>query len=67
MMGYTADLSDYLWEIMERFTENLMYASRWLLAPVYVGLWLGLLALTIKFFEEIFTYCPIFLALRKTI
>ncbi|MDU6434702.1 MAG: TIGR00645 family protein, partial [Pantoea sp.] len=28
---------------MERFTENLMYASRWLLAPVYIGLSLGLL------------------------
>ncbi|MFA8692996.1 TIGR00645 family protein, partial [Escherichia coli] len=23
---------------MERFLENVMYASRWLLAPVYFGL-----------------------------
>ena len=43
---------------MERFTENLMYASRWLLAPVYIGLSLGLLALTIKFFQEIFHLLP---------
>lgn len=34
---------------MERFLENAMYASRWLLAPVYFGLSLGLIALTIKF------------------
>lgn len=33
---------------MERFLENAMYASRWLLAPVYFGLSLGLIALTIK-------------------
>ncbi|AXF77572.1 TIGR00645 family protein [Erwinia tracheiphila] len=37
---------------MERFTENLIYASRWLLAPVYLGLSLGLFALMIKFFQE---------------
>lgn len=36
---------------MERFLENAMYASRWLLAPVYFGLSLGLIALTIKFFS----------------
>jgi uncharacterized protein (TIGR00645 family) len=29
-----------------------MYASRWLLAPVYFGLSLALVALTIKFFQE---------------
>ncbi len=31
---------------MERFIENAMYASRWLLAPIYFGLSLGLLALS---------------------
>jgi uncharacterized protein (TIGR00645 family) len=36
---------------MERFFENAMYASRWLLAPVYFGLSLALVALTIKFKE----------------
>ena len=43
---------------MERFLENAMYTSRWLLAPVYFGLSLGLLALTIKFFQEIFHVLP---------
>ena len=32
---------------MERFLENAMYASRWLLAPIYFGLSLGLLALMV--------------------
>ncbi|MDC9597454.1 TIGR00645 family protein [Xenorhabdus anantnagensis] len=39
---------------MERFFENLMYSSRWLLAPVYFGLSLALLALAGKFFHEIY-------------
>ncbi len=43
---------------MERFFENAMYATRWLLAPVYFGLSLALLALTVKFFQEIFHLLP---------
>lgn len=43
---------------MERFIENLMYSSRWLLAPVYLGLSLGLLALAIKFFQEVLHVLP---------
>ncbi len=35
---------------MNRIVEKWMYRSRWLFAPVYIGLSLGLLALTIKFF-----------------
>lgn len=42
----------------ERFLENAIYASRWLLAPVYFGLSLGLIALSIKFFQEIFHILP---------
>ncbi|WP_295388851.1 TIGR00645 family protein [uncultured Thiodictyon sp.] len=38
---------------MERFIERLLYSSRWLLAPVYLGLSLTLLLLGIKFFEEV--------------
>ncbi|RZI54699.1 MAG: hypothetical protein EOP12_01400 [Pseudomonas sp.] len=44
---------------MERFIENAMYASRWLLAPIYFGLSLGLLALALKFFQEIFHIIPL--------
>jgi len=43
---------------MERFVENLMYATRWILAPVYFGLSLGLLALTVKFFQEVIYVLP---------
>lgn len=35
-----------------------MYASRWILAPVYFGLSLALIALTIKFFQEILHVLP---------
>lgn len=38
----------------ERMIEKLIYASRWLLAPVYLGMSLALLALGIKFFQELY-------------
>ncbi|WP_339511574.1 TIGR00645 family protein [Pseudomonas sp. RL_15y_Pfl2_60] len=43
---------------MERFIENAMYSSRWLLAPIYFGLSLGLLALALKFFQEVLHILP---------
>ncbi len=43
---------------MERFLENSMYTARWLLAPIYLGLSLALLALTLKFFQEIVHILP---------
>src|SRR5262249_1819854 len=39
--------------MIERFIEKLLYGSRWLLAPIYLGLSLGLVALAIKFFQEV--------------
>lgn len=50
---------------MERLIENLMYASRWLMAPVYLGLSLVLLALGIKFFQEIFHVLPIIFSMKE--
>ena len=38
---------------MEKFIETLMLRSRWLLAPVYLGLSLAIIALLIKFFQEV--------------
>lgn len=38
---------------MEKFIEVTMYRSRWLLAPIYLGLSLAVLALAIKFFQEL--------------
>lgn len=43
---------------MERLIENTLYASRWLLAPIYLGLSLALLALGIKFFQELVHLLP---------
>ena len=43
---------------MERLLGNLMYTSRWLLAPLYIGLSLGLLLLGLKFFQEIIHVLP---------
>jgi uncharacterized protein (TIGR00645 family) len=40
--------------MLEQFIERLLFACRWLLAPLYLGLGLALLALGIKFFQEAF-------------
>jgi len=42
----------------ERLIENLIYASRWLLAPIYFGLSLALVALGLKFFQELVHLAP---------
>ena len=43
---------------MEKIFERTMYAARWLLAPIYLGLSLALLALGIKFFTELAHVLP---------
>jgi uncharacterized protein (TIGR00645 family) len=40
--------------MLEKPLERLLFACRWLLAPVYLGLSLALVALGIKFFQEAF-------------
>ena len=44
--------------MIEKFFEKLMYSARWILAPIYLGLSLTLLALAIKFFQEVFYILP---------
>ncbi len=44
---------------MERFAESLLYASRWILAPIYMGLSLALILLALKFFQELAHYFPL--------
>lgn len=39
---------------MEKIIEKTLYASRWLLTPIYLGLSLTLIALAVKFFQELF-------------
>ncbi|MDH5612686.1 MAG: TIGR00645 family protein [Gammaproteobacteria bacterium] len=51
---------------MERTAESILYASRWLLAPIYIGLSLGLLILGVKFFQEIIHVAPILFSMKET-
>ena len=37
---------------LEQVTEKTLFSSRWILAPIFLGLALALLALGIKFFQE---------------
>jgi uncharacterized protein (TIGR00645 family) len=39
---------------VEIFVEKLLFGSRWILAPIFLGLSLGLIALGVKFFQEAF-------------
>ena len=40
---------------IEHFLERSMYASRWIMAPIYLGMSVILLALAIKFFQELYS------------
>jgi len=40
--------------MFEKYFEKFLFAARWLLAPVYLGLSLALVALAVKFFQEAF-------------
>jgi uncharacterized protein (TIGR00645 family) len=50
---------------MEQFIEKTMYATRWLMAPIYLGLSLALLALGIKFFQEVFHIIPVIFSMKE--
>jgi uncharacterized protein (TIGR00645 family) len=52
--------------MFERTIETVLYASRWMLAPIYLGLSAGLILLGIKFFEEVIHDFPSVLALKET-
>ncbi|WP_215582315.1 TIGR00645 family protein [Methylomonas paludis] len=43
---------------IEHFVERAMYASRWIMAPLYLGMSAILLALGIKFFQELWHFIP---------
>jgi uncharacterized protein (TIGR00645 family) len=43
---------------IEALIEITMYRSRWILAPIYLGLSFGLLALGMKFFQEVIHLLP---------
>ena len=52
--------------MIERIAEKILYASRWLLAPIYLGLSLGLLILGLKFFQEIIHVFPLVFSTKET-
>lgn len=43
---------------MEKILESFFYATRWLLAPIYIGLSLGLILIGVKFFQELIHIVP---------
>ncbi|SEM84830.1 TIGR00645 family protein [Nitrosomonas marina] len=51
---------------MERFIERTMYAARWLLAPVYLGLSIAILFLGLKFFQEVLHVLPIIFSMSES-
>ena len=52
--------------MIERFIERALFASRWILAPVYLGLAFALLALAVKFFQEVLHVFSDLLAMPET-
>ena len=52
--------------MIERSVEKLLFACRWLLAPMYLGLSLALVALAVKFFQEVTHSLTGILALAET-
>ena len=50
---------------VETVVEKTMYRSRWLLAPIYLGLSLALIALGMKFFQEVLHLLPNVFAMKE--
>jgi uncharacterized protein (TIGR00645 family) len=51
--------------MIEKTIERLIYASRWLLAPIYLGMSFALIALAIKFFQELYHFIPAILSIEE--
>lgn len=51
--------------MVERSLERLIFASRWLMAPFYVGLVAALAMLLVKFVQELLHYVPGVLAMKE--
>ena len=52
--------------MLERFIEKTLFSSRWLLAPIYLALSLAVLALGIKFFQEVFHIFAVILTMNES-
>ncbi|NRB41633.1 MAG: TIGR00645 family protein [Pseudomonadales bacterium] len=51
---------------MELLLERTMYATRWLLAPIYLGLSLAILLLAVKFFGELVHVVPVVWEMKES-
>ena len=51
--------------MIEKMFERLMYSARWIMAPIYFGLSLMLLALGVKFFQEALHVAPIIFTMTE--
>ena len=51
---------------MERLFESMLYASRWVLAPVYLGLSAALFLLGAKFFQEVLHALPLVFSMSES-
>jgi len=52
--------------MLENLVERFLFAGRWLLVPLYVGLTLVLLAFTAKFFQELIHLVPALPAMAES-
>ncbi len=52
--------------MIERTLEAMIFASRWLLAPIYIGLAGALVFLVVKFIQEFFHIIPTLLSASET-
>lgn len=52
--------------MIETAVERLIFMSRWIMAPIYLGLILVLGVLMVKFMEELYHFVPHVLELRET-
>ena len=50
---------------MEQLIEKLLYASRWLLAPIYLGLSATLILIAVKFFGELLHVFPMIMSIKE--
>jgi uncharacterized protein (TIGR00645 family) len=51
---------------MEKPLERVLFASRWLMAPIYLGLVVALVALLAKFAQELIRFVPLVLELKES-
>lgn len=51
---------------MEKIAEKLLYSSRWILAPIYMGLSIALFMIAVKFFVEVVHTVPLLLEIKES-